>query len=62
MQFSYILFGITTLLATVVTAAPAEAGKSDCGRVCYPKDHKCSEGLHLKGVRTNSSFFPVTDS
>jgi hypothetical protein len=45
MQFSYILFTFTAILAAAVSAAPAEAGKSDCGHVCFPKDHKCPAGL-----------------
>jgi hypothetical protein len=45
MQFPYILIALTTLLAAGVSAAPAEAGKSDCGHVCRPKDFKCPNGL-----------------
>lgn len=45
MQFSSIIFAITALLAVAVSAAPAEAGKSNCGHVCFSKDHKCPSGL-----------------
>ncbi|KAF5863953.1 hypothetical protein ETB97_009060 [Aspergillus alliaceus] len=56
MQFFSVLFAITALLAAVVSAAPAEAGKSNCGHVCFPKDHKCPSGLHLKGFNNNQCY------
>ncbi|OQD86625.1 hypothetical protein PENANT_c007G11548 [Penicillium antarcticum] len=43
MQFSSILFAITALLAAAVSAAPAEAGKSNCGH-------------HLKGFNNNQCY------